>query len=89
MTKAKPKTEKPYSAILQLNNQEYKAKGETLLEAIELLEVDDIKTDGLLIVKKGKLKAERKFNRIFKLKKLFNNKTLRIIIAKNLELAMK
>uniref|UniRef100_A0A6M3XN43 Uncharacterized protein n=1 Tax=viral metagenome TaxID=1070528 RepID=A0A6M3XN43_9ZZZZ len=85
----KKAVKKPYSVVLELNDQEYKAQGDTLLEAIRGLQVNDFRTEGLLIAYKGKLKAERKFPSIFKLKRLFTNKTLQIIVAKNLELMMK
>jgi len=78
-----------YKVILQVNNQEYKAKGETLLEALQSLKVDQVKTAGLLIAQKGELRAERRFPRIFQLKRVLSNKTFQIIIAKNMELAMK
>jgi len=90
MTKnTKKEVKTPYKVILKLNNREYKSQGDTLLDALNALEVDQYRTSGLLIVKKGNLTAERKFNTIFKLKRLLSNKVLRIIVAKNLELMMK
>lgn len=91
-SETKPKVKKPYSVVLELNNKKYKTNGNTLLEAIQLLEpmvgVNNIRTEGLLIASKGNLTAQRKFPNIFKLKRLFTNKTLQIIVAKNLELMM-
>jgi len=91
MKKTKKTIKQPYQVILKTSNQEFKARGETLLEAIDNLEVDPIaiRTFGILVAKKGKLSAERRYNTIFKLKRLLNNKVLKTIIAKNLELAMK
>lgn len=93
MNKTKTETKaKPYSVELELNDKRYKAKGETLLDAIKGLEsmvsVDGFRTAGLLIARKGKLKSQRKFNNIVKLKRLFGNKTFQIIVAKNLEVMM-
>lgn len=92
-TENKAKVKKEYSVELELNDKRYKADGTTLLEAIKALEplvsVDGFKTWGLLIAKKGKLRSERRFLNIVKLKRLFGNKTFQIIIAKNLELMMK
>jgi len=82
-------SKKPYSVILKMNEREYKAKGETLLEAIRGLKADEFKTSGLLIALKGELRAERKFPRVFQLKRLLNNKVLQIIVAKNMEMMMK
>lgn len=78
------KTTKPYSVILKMNDTKYKAKGETILEAIESLEVTQFKTAGILIVKKGEKIFERKFGSIFQLKRLFNNEIFRVITAKNI-----
>ena len=83
------RTAKPYSVILEVNSKKYKAKGETLLEAIQSLKVDQVKTAGILTAQKGRLTAQRRFNRIFKLKRLFTNRILQIIVAKNLEAVMK
>ena len=80
---------KSYSVILEVNSKKYKAKGETLLEAIQFLKVDQVKTAGILTAQKGRLTAQRRFNRIFKLKRLFTNRILQIIVAKNLEAVMK
>jgi len=85
----KKTTKKLYSVILEVNGQEYKTEGDTLLEAIQALEVDEIRTGGLLTATKGKLTAQRRFNRIFQLKRLFFNKVAKVVIAKNLEMMMR
>ena len=88
-TKKPIKVEKPYQVTLILGDLDYKAQGDTLLEAIEALEVNDIRTSGLLVVMKDELVAERRFPSIFKLKRFLNNKITKLIVAKNMEMMLK
>ncbi len=88
-TKKPIKVEKPYKVTLILGDLDYKAQGDTLLEAIEALEVNDIRTSGLLVVRKDELVAERRFPSIFKLKRFLNNKITKLIVAKNMEMMLK
>jgi len=88
-TKKPIKVEKPYQVTLILGDLDYKAQGDTLLEAIEALEVNDIRTSGLLVVRKDELIAERRFPSIFKLKRFLNNKITKLIVAKNMEMMLK
>ena len=86
MTKTKTK---PYKVILEVNDIKIKTEGETLLDAFNLLEVNDIRTWSNIIARKGELEAEHRFNSIVKLKRFLDNKTIKIITAKNMELFFK
>lgn len=88
-TKTKAKIKKAYQVTLEVNDVKIKTQGDTLLEAFDLLKVDDIRTWALLTVRKGKLEAEQRFNNIVKLKRFLNVEVIRIITAKNLELFLK
>ena len=78
-----------YKAIFKVNGTKYESTGETLLDALNTLKIERPRTSGILAVSNGKKTAERKFNRIFDIKRFFFNPTFRIIAAKNLEVRMK
>lgn len=74
---------------LRVNDKDYKAKGETILEALEALEVVEIpKTRALLTAYDGKKSTERQFTPI-QLRKFYADKTHKQIIAKRMEMTLK
>lgn len=80
-----------YHVTLQVNEKVIKAKGETLLEALQSLKNPGIcKTTGVITVTYGKKRTERVLN-ILKLRSLFNdhNDIYRIVMARNLSLFLK
>jgi len=86
---AKKEKEKTYSAILKVNDKEYKSQGETLLECLENLKpVFPIKTKGLLLVKKGELSGERVFT-VWQVKHLIKIPIFRQIWAKKFEILLR
>ena len=80
-----------FKVKLQLNDEEYKSSGKTLLEALRNLKQPGIiKTTGIIWVTDGERSLEKGLN-IPKLKSLFNdhNDIYREIMAKNLSLFLK
>jgi len=77
-----------YIVILNLAGIEYKAKSDTILEGLEMLKPELIKSRGILKIKKGKLETEILMWPI-QVKRLLINKTYREILQKRLNLALK
>ena len=67
-----------------------KSSGETVLEALENLEVDwkRVRYKNIMTVKSGKSETERLYN-IVKMKRLLNNKQFKTTEAKYIELLLK
>ena len=78
-----------YTVKLELGDKEYNADGLTLAEAIGNLKVTEFRVGGLLTARNGNRMAQRKFPRVFLLKRLLANKVMRMITAKNIEMMMK
>jgi hypothetical protein len=79
-----------YKVVLEMTGIKYKAEGETIDEAIANLglEWNQIKGKGLIKVFKDKASAEYLFY-MKQLKRIFANKTTRMMWAKRLELFLK
>ena len=77
-----------YIVILNLAGIKYKAKADTILEGLEMLKPELIKSCGILKVKKGKLETEI-LMRPLQIKRFLVNKTYREILDKRLNLAFK
>ena len=93
-TTKKQKTKEPtkrgaFSVCLQVNNKEYKADGDNLLECLENLKKPELlKTKSIFIIKRGKLTATKSLN-IPQMRRLYGNTTTRSIFAKNLSMVLK
>ena len=93
MTKTKAKQESKidnFKVILTTSGTKYKEEGETILEAIDKMDLEwnDIKAKGVLEVSKGKLKSSKLFPAV-KLRGIFGNKLNRTMWAKRLEFLIK
>jgi hypothetical protein len=79
-----------YKITLKTSGLEYKAKGETLLEALDNLGMtwDKIKAKGVFIITEGNRKLEHLFP-LGLLRKIFASKGFRMIWSKRLELLLK
>jgi hypothetical protein len=87
MKKVLKKTIKLYSVSLKIAGKEYKAKGESVSEALGSMGLswDQIKSKGVMTVKKGFKSHEHLFF-IKQLKRIFANKITRSTWGKRLEL---
>jgi hypothetical protein len=79
-----------YKITLKTSGLEYKAKGETLLEALDNLGMtwDKIKAKGVFIITEGNRKLEHLFP-LGLLRKIFASKGFKTIWAKRLETLLK
>jgi hypothetical protein len=80
-----------FKVTLELNDKTFRAKGETILEALKALKKPEFfKTTGVIRVTDGKKRTERVLN-ILKLKSLFNDNQdiYRQVMARNLTLFLK
>lgn len=74
---------KLYSVSLTILGVETKIKADTLLEAFDMIKPEMVKGKAIMVVNKGKLKAEMVFYP-FQLKRLMNNKYFKMLIEKRL-----
>lgn len=67
-----------FKVILEINNKEYKGKGDTIVEAIDDtgLSFHEVKTKGTITIQHGKYEIE-KFFLARQLKRLFNDSMIR------------
>lgn len=81
--------EEQYSVVLKIGEEEYKTEGESILDALNKIEVswDQIKLKGTITVMKGEHSYEKFFD-IKTLRKIFINKITRLIWAKRLNLLL-
>jgi hypothetical protein len=78
-----------FELILNVNEKQFKAEADTILEALETIKHPDIyKTRGELIVKSGELTAKRNLP-IGRMKKLWEDRTWREVMAKTLTMFLK
>lgn len=88
ITSKKAEKKKPYSAVLEVNNEVLTADGDTAKEAIGALKKLDVFVSmGELTVKKG----DKQFSMslvVPKVRNLFNDEVYRQIVADNFETAL-
>jgi hypothetical protein len=77
---------KNYTVTLEILGKKYESKGETVLEALENLNLswEQIKGKGVLTVSRGRDKHEHLFN-MFRIRKIVANRIIRQHWAKTLE----
>ena len=73
-----------YSVVLTVLGKESRYKADTLVEIFDQLKPDVVKGKAILVVSKGKLKAEAMLYP-FQLKRLMVSKVMKAIWAKRLE----
>ncbi len=81
---------KEYSVFVEVNGTEYNSKGATMLEALKGIEVAKqiYKTHGVFVASKGKLKSVNRMTP-FQMRKIFNDKTAKMIWAHRFERGLK
>ena len=79
-----------YSVFIEVNGTEYNGKGETLLEALNAVEMEKqiYKTHGVIVASKGKLKSVNRMTP-FQMRKIATNKYAREIWAHRFERGLK
>lgn len=79
-----------FSLRLEVNNTMYQCYGNTILEALNAIPLDyvQVKTKGTIIVTEGERKASKFYN-LFQLRKVFANKSWKIIQANYLNKLLK
>lgn len=81
--KPKEKSSGDYEVLLKLGDKEHKISAPTIRLALETIKPAIVKSKGILIVKKGKLKTEMRLT-LFQVKRLMINKVYKILLDKRL-----